>query len=46
MLALPDDLFLLAAVLPYPGERMLDVAVVWAGPKEKGERLLRPLRRF
>ena len=43
-LTLPDDLFLLAAVLPYPGERMLDVAVVWTGPKEKGERVLRPLR--
>jgi hypothetical protein len=37
-------LFLLAAVLPYPGERMLDLAVVWTGPKEKGERVLRPLR--
>jgi hypothetical protein len=40
----PDNLFLLAAVLPYPGERMLDVAVVWTGDEKKGERLLRPLR--
>jgi hypothetical protein len=45
-LAIPDDLFLLAAVLPHPGERMLDVAVVWTGPKEKGERVLRPLRTY
>ena len=34
-----------AAVLPHPGERMLDVKVVWMGGKEKGERLLVPLRK-
>jgi hypothetical protein len=40
------DLFLLAAILPFPGERMLDIAVVWTGELEKGERLLRPLRTY
>jgi FAD/FMN-containing dehydrogenase len=43
---IPDDLFLLAAVLPFPGERMLDVAVVWSGDEKEGERVLRPLRTF
>jgi FAD/FMN-containing dehydrogenase len=43
---IPSDLFLIAAVLPHPGERMLDVKVVWTGKKEKGERLLRPLRTY
>ena len=43
---IPDELFLIAAVLPYPGERMLDLAVVWSGDEKKGERALRPLRRF
>jgi len=43
---IPSDLFLIAAVLPHPGERMLDVKVVWSGKKEKGERLLRPLRTY
>ena len=28
------------------GERMLDVKVVWMGKKEKGERLLHPLRTY
>ena len=42
---IPDELFLVAAVLPHPGERMLDVKVVWLGDKAKGERVLRPLRR-
>jgi FAD/FMN-containing dehydrogenase len=42
---IPPELFLIAAVLPHPGERMLDVKVVWMGGKEKGERLLHPLRR-
>jgi hypothetical protein len=41
---IPPDLFLIAAVLPYPGERMLDIKIVWTGEKEKGERMLRPLR--
>jgi hypothetical protein len=45
-LTIPYDLFLLAAVLPHPGERMLDVAVVWTGDKKKGERILRPLRTY
>lgn len=44
--AIPDELFLLAAVLPFPGERMLDVAVVWNGDEKEGERVLQPLRNF
>lgn len=43
---IPDELFILAAVLPFPGERMLDIAVVWNGDQEEGERVLRPLRTF
>ena len=43
---IPAELFLIAAVLPHPGERMLDVKVVWMGNKEKGERSLRPLRKY
>jgi FAD/FMN-containing dehydrogenase len=43
---IPDDLFLLIAVLSHPGERMLDVAVVWPGAPERGARALRPLRKF
>jgi FAD/FMN-containing dehydrogenase len=43
---IPTDLFLIAAVLPHPGERMLDVKIVWSGQKEKGELLLRPLRTY
>jgi FAD/FMN-containing dehydrogenase len=44
--AIPDELFLIAAVLPYPGERMLDLAVVWSGDEPRGQRALQPLRRF
>src|SRR5271154_7413536 len=43
---IPSELFLIAAVLPHPGERMLDVKVVWMGDKQKGERLIRPLRKY
>jgi len=43
---IPPELFLIAAVLPHPGERMLDVKVVWLGKQEKGERILRPLRKY
>jgi len=43
---IPNELFLTAAVLPYPGDRMLDIAVVWSGECRTGERLLRPLRTF
>src|SRR6202158_1711460 len=43
---IPQELFLIAAVLPYPGDRMLDVAVVWSGDEKAGERALRPLRSF
>ena len=41
-----SDLFLIAAVLPHPGERMLDIKVVWTGDRKKGERVLRPLRKY
>jgi FAD/FMN-containing dehydrogenase len=44
--AIPDELFLIAAVLPYPGEKMLDLAVVWSGDETRGQRALQPLRRF
>jgi hypothetical protein len=43
---MPDELFLNIAVLPYPGERMLDIGVVWPGKPEQGEKVLRPLRKF
>jgi hypothetical protein len=43
---IPDELFLITAVLPHPGERMLDVKVIWIGNKEKGERVLRPMRTY
>ena len=43
---IPDELFLIAAVLPYPGERLLDIAVVWPGDEKKGQRVLHPLRGF
>ena len=43
---IPDELFLLAAVLPFPGERMLDIALVWNGDANEGERVLHPLRTF
>jgi hypothetical protein len=43
---IPNELFLIAAVLPYPGDRMLDIAVVWSGEEKTGERVLRPLRTF
>jgi FAD binding domain/Berberine and berberine like len=45
-LTIPPELFLIAAILPHPGERMLDIKVVWTGEKKKGERLLRPLRKY
>jgi FAD/FMN-containing dehydrogenase len=43
---IPNELFLTAAVLPYPGDRLLDIAVVWSGEEKPGERVLRPLRTF
>jgi FAD binding domain/Berberine and berberine like len=43
---IPAELFLTAAVLPHPGERMLDIKVVWIGEKKRGERWLRPLRKY
>jgi FAD/FMN-containing dehydrogenase len=44
--AIPNELFLTVAVLPYPGDRMLDIAVVWSGGEKAGQRALRPLRTF
>ena len=43
---IPDELFLTFAVLPHPGEWMLDIRLVWSGDEKKGERVLRPLRTF
>lgn len=43
---IPAELFVIAAVLPHPGERMLDVKVVWMGERKKGERLIHPLRKY
>lgn len=45
-LGIPDDLFLLMAVLPHPGERMLNISVVWPGDPRRGERVLTPLRKL
>jgi Berberine and berberine like len=41
---IPDEMFLVIAVLPYPGERMLDIGVVWPGEPSEGLRALQPLR--
>jgi len=46
VLQIPRELFLIAAVLPYRGERMLDVGAIWSGDEKVGERVLRPLRKF
>lgn len=46
VLNIPDDLFLLLAVLPHPGDRMLNVSVVWPGEPKRGEKVLAPLRKF
>ncbi len=43
---IPDELYIIATVLPRPGERKLDVAVVWSGEPGEGERVLHPLRSF
>lgn len=43
---IPDELYIIATVLPRPGERMIDIAVVWSGEQREGERVLRPLRSF
>jgi len=42
---IPPELFLIVAVLPHPGERMLDVKVVWLGEEKRGWRVLDPLRK-
>ena len=46
VLQIPRELFLIAAVLPYRGEQMLDVGAIWSGDEKVGERVLRPLRKF
>jgi hypothetical protein len=43
---IPPELYLIVTVLPKPGERMLDIGVVWSGEIREGERVLRPLREF
>lgn len=43
---IPDELFLLLAVLPHPGERMLNVSVVWPGDADEGAKAITPLRQF
>jgi len=43
--AIPPELFLIAAVLPHPGDRMITVKAVWMGDRRKGERVLGPLRK-
>ncbi len=45
-LSIPNDLFILVAVLPHRRDRMIDLAVLWPGEEREGERVLRPLRRF
>jgi FAD/FMN-containing dehydrogenase len=42
--SIPDELYIIATVLPRPGDRMLDIGVVWSGDQRDGERVLRPLR--
>jgi len=44
--AIPDDLYIVVSVLPRPGERMIDVGVVWTGQPTDGYHVLRPLREF
>ncbi len=44
--AIPDELFLLLAVLPHPGDRMLNVSVVWPGDPKRGAKVLAPLRQY
>jgi FAD/FMN-containing dehydrogenase len=43
---IPDDLYVIATVLPQPGPRMIDIGVVWSGDANEGKRILRPLRTF
>ena len=44
--SIPDELYIIATVMPRPGERMIDIAVVWSGNPEEGEMILSPLRSF
>jgi FAD/FMN-containing dehydrogenase len=46
VLGIPDDLYLLIAVLPHPGDRMLSIGVVWPGDSRDGDKVLAPLRKF
>lgn len=46
VLQIPDELYIVLSVFPRPGERMLDIGVVWSGEQRNGERLLSPLRKF
>lgn len=42
----PDEMFILAAVIPHPGERMLDIAILWPGDVKQGARAISPMRKF
>ena len=46
VLQIPEELYIVSSVFPRPGERMLDIGVVWSGEPREGERVLRPLRQF
>jgi len=43
---IPPELYIIIAVLPQPGEPMLDIGIVWNGVLDEGERVVRPLRQF
>lgn len=43
---IPPELYIIIAVLPQPGEPMLDIGIVWSGVLDEGERVVRPLRKF
>jgi hypothetical protein len=36
---IPDDLYVIATVLPQPGPRVIDIGVVWSGDANEGERI-------
>jgi hypothetical protein len=43
---IPPELYIIIAVLPQPGDPMLDIGIVWCGVPNEGERVVRPLREF
>ena len=44
--SVPEGMYMIIAVLPHPGERMLDIGVLWPGATAAGIKALRPLRTF